>query len=103
MRGQILFVISGTNEGVQKNLAQTVGIKPEMAPAIRLISPKNDLLLKYQYGGSLEDLNLLEVADFVDSFKDGKIRPYFKSEDVPADTSGPLTTMVGRNFLSIAE
>ena len=34
------------------------------------------------------------MADYLD----GKIEPYIKSEDVPADNDGPVKVLVGKNF-----
>ena len=35
---------------------------------------------------------------FVTDYLDGKIQPYIKSEDVPADNDGPVKVVVGKNF-----
>jgi len=41
----------------------------------------------------------MEVLEkFVQDYLDGKLEPYLKSEDVPADNSGPVKVVVAKNF-----
>jgi len=45
-----------------------------------------------------EKFSVENLAHFVDNFLEGKLEPHVKSEEVPEDNSGPVKTVVGKNF-----
>ncbi len=50
---------------------------------------------------SAEKFSADAVRAFVDKFHAGDAEKYIKSEDIPADNSGPVKVVVGRTFESI--
>jgi protein disulfide-isomerase A1 len=99
LQGQILFVTSGTEQGIQQRLSEFVGVDGTNAPTIRLLHPGEDMK-KFVYSGSLDTLSVHAIKNYVDEFKAGNLRPHLKSEAEP-ETQGPLTILVGTNFDSI--
>jgi protein disulfide-isomerase A1 len=97
LQGEIFFVTSGVTEGIQARLAEFVGVGSEDMPTLRLIDPR-DQLLKFVWSGDVKSLSADDVSAFVKSFKDGELKPHLKSEEVPEDNSGALTTIVGKNW-----
>jgi len=98
MSGDILFVTSGVTDGIQGRLGEFLGVGKENLPTLRIISPKENML-KYLYEGDVASLNSDAVRSFVADFKDGKLSPNLKSEDIPepATTDG-LTVLVGKSW-----
>lgn len=45
-----------------------------------------------------EKFSVEALQTFVDNFLEGKLEPHVKSEDLPEDNSGPVKTVVGKNF-----
>ena len=45
-----------------------------------------------------EKFSVEAFQSFVENFIDGKLEPHVKSEEVPEDNSGPVKTLVGKNF-----
>lgn len=53
---------------------------------------------KFSFDGSIDNLSINSIKKFVDDFKNKNIKPFLKSEDIPAETSDPLKIIVGKNF-----
>ena len=45
-----------------------------------------------------EKFSVEALQDFVENFAAGKLEAHVKSEEIPEDNSGPVTTVVGKNF-----
>lgn len=43
-------------------------------------------------------ITVKDIKKFVDDFSTGKIEPSIKSEEIPADNSGPVTVIVAKNY-----
>ena len=69
-------------------------------PALRIVDPQENML-KYAFDGSASSASLDDLKNFVAQFKDGKLAPALKSEEIPEDNSAPLTTVVGKNWDAI--
>ncbi len=52
LKGDILFVVSGTKDGIQSRLAEFIGVTDADTPTIRLLVP-GDEMAKYVYPGSI--------------------------------------------------
>ena len=95
-KGEILFVISGTQNGIQAKLAEFVGVTSDAAPTLRLLHPGEDMK-KYVYEGDLNAMTVADVKTYIDLFKAGSLRQHLKSEAEPSE-QGALTVIVGTNF-----
>jgi len=96
MNGQILFVVSGTENGIQQRLAEFVGVDASSAPTLRLLSPGEEMQ-KFVYGGDLATVSVNAIQNWVNDFKAGSLKAHLKSEDKP-ETQGPVTIIVGTTF-----
>jgi len=100
LKGEILFVTSGVTDGIQARLGDFLGVTKDDMPTIRLIDPSENMT-KYVYSGAVADINTDVIKQYVQDFKDKKLEPHLKSEEIPeADDSG-LTVLVGKNWNSI--
>jgi len=73
LKGEILFVTSGVTEGIQARLADFLGTTKEDMPCIRLIDPRGESMLKYQYSGDIAGLDTAAIKTYISEFKDGKL------------------------------
>jgi protein disulfide-isomerase A1 len=97
LKGQILFVVSGVSDGIQARLAEFIGVDATHLPTIKILNP-NDNMKKFQYEGSVKDATVDTISNFIHSFKDAKLSPFFKSEEVPEETGAALKVVVGKSF-----
>jgi protein disulfide-isomerase A1 len=100
LKGKILFVVSGVTEGIQQRLGEFIGVEEGHLPTIRILDPANNMK-KYTFDGKAESITIDSISDFINSFKDGKLSPFLKSQDIPADNSEPVKVVVGKNFNQI--
>ena len=71
-----------------------------MLPTVRIIDPANNMK-KFTYPGKTEEATVDSLKAFINDFKSGSLEPFLKSQEIPADTSAPLKTFVGKNFNSV--
>jgi protein disulfide-isomerase A1 len=100
LQGEILFVTSGVTDGIQSRLAEFIGVTKDDLPTLRLISPQ-DQMLKYVWEGDVTALTGDDIKSYIESYKAGSLKPHLKSEPVPENNNGPVTTIVGKNWEEI--
>lgn len=100
-KGQILFSVSGTTNGIQQRLAEFVGVTGADTPAIMLIEFAQSGVSKFKFTGDSAKFTSEEVLGFVKAWKDGKLEKYLKSEEVPETNDEPVKVVVGKNFNDI--
>jgi len=96
LNGQIIFVRSGTEDGIQQRLAEFIGVTAADAPTIRLLSPGEDMK-KFVFPGSLDTVSVHAIKNYLDEYKSGALRPHLKSEPEATEVT-PETILVGTNF-----
>jgi protein disulfide-isomerase A1 len=96
LQGQILFVVSGTQQGIQQRLAEFVGVDSASAPTLRLLAPGEEMR-KFIYSGQLSTLTVAGIESFIKDFKAGNLKAHLKSEPEPT-SQGPLTVIVGTTY-----
>lgn len=100
LKGSILFVQSGVTDGIQQRLGEFIGVEENMLPTIRILDPANNMK-KFTFPGKTEGITVDSLANFINDFKAGTLQPFLKSQDIPADNSEPVKTVVGKNFKEI--
>jgi protein disulfide-isomerase A1 len=101
MKNEMLFVYSDVEEGMQARLADYLSIENNNLPALRILDPANKDLKKYIYYGDLESLSVEDIRSFISDFNAGKLKPFFKSDRPPKDTTKPLKLVVGSTHKDI--
>ena len=76
---------SGVTEGIQARLADFLGTTKEDMPCVRLIDPRGESMLKYQWSGDVTAIDGAAIKSYISDFKDGKLEPHLKSEEIPAE------------------
>jgi len=99
LRGQILFVVSGVTDGIQQRLGEFIGVEEKDLPTLRLLDPA-DGMKKFNYAGSVDGITVAQISGFINDFNNKNLKPFLKSEEIPAEDSNPLKIIVGKNFQS---
>ena len=102
LKGDVLFVTSGASDGIQARLADFIGVTAEDTPCIRLLDPRGEGMLKYQWEGDMAGLSVDGLRTYLDDFRGDKLEPHLKSEPIPEE-QGALTVLVGKNWDSIVK
>jgi protein disulfide-isomerase A1 len=97
LKGQIVFVTSDVEEGIQGRLGEFVGVTSNMLPTIRVLDPA-DGMKKFSYDGKLAELTVDKIQSFINDFKAGNLAPFLKSEPIPETQEGPVHVLVGKSF-----
>jgi len=103
LKGEILFVTSGVTDGIQARLADFIGATKEDMPCIRLIDPSGESMMKYQWDGDVTTITTEAIKSYIADFKDGKLQPHLKSEEIPEDNTGGVTVLVGKNWEQVVK
>jgi len=96
LKGEILFVQSGTKDGIQSRLAEFVGVDASSAPTVRMLVPGEEML-KYQFPAGVEGISTDSIKSFLSDVHSGAAKPHLKSEPIPEQTGGAYV-VVGESF-----
>lgn len=92
-----VFCKSEIKDGLGSRLAEYVGVKESNQDTIVAIKFNGGNLLKYKIQFTDEEA----IVKFIEDFKEGKLKEFLKSEDIPADNNEPVKVVVGKNFEDI--
>merc|ERR1712151_800894 len=101
LAGEILFVTSGVTDGIQARLGDFLGVTKDDMPSLRLIDPSEGMT-KYIWDGDVANLSTDIIKQYIADFKDKKLEPHLKSEEIPAE-QGALTVVVGKEWEKIVK
>ena len=92
---KLKIIITDIKDVLSAKLAETIGLKENNLPAIRIIDKTGKYTKKYKME---EDINEKNILKFVDNWENKKIKSYVKSEDIPKDNNGDVFIIVGNTF-----
>lgn len=92
----MLFVVSDVIEGIQKRLAEFIGVDDRHLPTLRLLDPRD--MKKYVYGEDPDQITTDSLTKFVEEFKKGMLTPFMRSQEIPTSSLDNVRTLVGKNF-----
>lgn len=90
LEGQITFAVS--NKATYMHEMDEMGLDKEKEVCVGIFDSKGG---KYPMS---KDFSVDNLKEFAQSFLDGELEPYVKSEPVPEENDGPVTVVVGKNF-----
>ena len=97
-KGRALFVTVAPSED---RIVSYFGITKEQMPTAVLVSmPEGEPMKKFAYEGAA--LDAAGMAAFAESFFAGTLKPFLKSEELPAGLDNGVTVVVGKNFKDVA-
>lgn len=95
-KGEVLFIYINVAEEENERILEFFGLNKDDCPTVRLINLGEDMT-KYKPGAIA--LNADGISAFVQDFKDGKLKPFLMSEEIPDDwEASPVKVLVGKNF-----
>jgi len=98
IKGTLTISIARIEDGMGGRLADYIGVTKEMVPAIRIVLPKKSNQ-KFIYENEITGEN---IKTFVNDFKNNKLTPFFKSEEIPAQShEDGVRVVVGKNWKEV--
>lgn len=89
--GKLTFAVASKSE--YEGILSDMDVNIRSADPIAVVWSEKGLKYKQTDAFSVESLE-----KFAQDYLDGKLEPYLKSEDIPADNSGPVKVVVAKNF-----
>lgn len=100
-KGHVLFIFINIAEEDNERILEFFGLTKDDCPTVRLINLGEDMT-KFKPGTF--DLTADGISSFVQEYRDGKLKPFLMSEEIPADwDSAPVKILVGKNFEAVAK
>lgn len=93
-KGEMNFCKSTIKGGLGERLAEYLGITEADENLLVIVHFEGGNPVKYRLAGWTQ----ATAAKFVDDFKAGTLKPFFKSDPVPESNSEPVKVIVGNNF-----
>jgi len=98
LKGKITLAVARLDDAFGPRLAEYIGVAKEKAPAFRLVQPsKNNLKFLFEHEITVDNLKA-----FYHDFVDNKLKPFFKSADIPANPhEDNVKVIVGKNYKEV--
>jgi len=97
LRNEILFIYAEISNGISQRLIQYLRIGGgDIGYGVWLLKAKYGQISKYRY--PYEDITTKQVREFIKDFDDGKIKPYYHSEQPPIKNDDLVKVAVGKTF-----
>jgi len=98
LKGDLLFAYSGVVESYQKEIAHLSGVNRKNLPKLRVFNPLSNGVLKYRYEGDVNEMEVEDVVEFIQDYKRGVLKPFYRSLKPPAVNDGPIKIVVGKTY-----
>jgi len=98
-KGKMLFAFSDKSNDIQGKLAEFMGVTDDDLPTLRCILPEK--MTKFAYPEAIKEMTSESIGKWIDSIKDGSLKPHLKSDPVPENNDGGVTVIVGTEFEKI--
>ena len=94
----VSFVVSDVVDGIQKRLAEFIGVDERDLPTIRILDPST--MKKYLYMKELSSVTSDDLHHFYEDFKKDLLQPFYRSKEEPQESSALdyVKHLVGKNF-----
>jgi protein disulfide-isomerase A1 len=92
----MLFAYADAVGGIQERLAEFMGVTAADLPTLRAVLPAD--MKKFECDTAVAALTIEVIGKFADDILSGALKPHLKSDPIPEDNAGPVTTVVGLNF-----
>jgi len=100
-KGSVLFIFINIADEENERILEFFGLTKDDCPTVRLINLGDDMT---KFKPETSDLTADGISAFVQDFKDGKLKAFLMSEEIPADwDAAPVKVLVGKNFDSVAK
>lgn len=93
-KNDLIFSHSEISQNLGQRLCEFIGVTSADVDTVRAIRFRDGNLLKY----AISKFDFESLNKFIQDFKDDKLEPYLKSEEIPATNNQPVKVVVGKNF-----
>jgi protein disulfide-isomerase A1 len=93
-KGKLQIVTTDIKQGLELRLADFIGVYSIDLPTIRLADTRTELK-KYNFQGEMTEEH---ITRFVEDWETGKLRPFYKSQEIPVKPTEPVFTLVAKTF-----
>jgi hypothetical protein len=66
-----------------------------MLPTVRILDPA-DNMKKFSHDKDPKAMTVADYKKFIDDFQKKALKPFFKSQDIPTDNTGPVKVLVAK-------
>jgi protein disulfide-isomerase A1 len=95
IKDKIQLSVARIEDTMGGKLAEYIGVARDSLPAIRIVQPGQNMK-KFLYELELTGTN---IKQYVQDFYENKLKPYFKSQDIPANShEDNVRVVVSKNF-----
>lgn len=98
---RIQFVISGITTSFQGLFAKQFGVTKEMLPTFRIKDKKHKIKYDFEQwnpNASVKTLKEEDLREFLEAFRENKLMPSLKSEEVPDIQKTNVLNIVGKTY-----
>lgn len=100
-KGSVLFIFINVADEENERILEFFGLTLADCPTVRLINLGDDMT---KFKPENTGLSAEGISAFVQDFKDGKLKPFLMSEEIPEDwDKNPVKVLVGKNFEAVAK
>lgn len=93
----MFVVVDSVVFGIKQKVAEFIGVALADVPTMKILDPADEMK-KYNYD-NIKDASVESIKQFVDDFRMKKLKPFLKSEAIPAEQGKEeVKVIVGKNF-----
>lgn len=93
-KDNLFVVMTEIKDGIEKRVAERVGIKYNNLPCIRIVENKIDTI-KYVMEGNIEESNIL---NFIEKWENHLLNKFLKSQKEPKENNDIIYILVGKTY-----
>jgi protein disulfide-isomerase A1 len=93
-KGKLQIVTTDIKLGLELRLADFIGIYSYDLPTIRIADTRTELK-KYNFQGEMTEEN---ITRFAEDWETGKLKPFYRSQEIPTKQTEPVYTLVAKTF-----
>ncbi|KRX00097.1 Thioredoxin-like fold [Pseudocohnilembus persalinus] len=92
--GEVIFSYLTPSSQHWQRLADYIGVNTAKVPALQLVKA-GKTMEKFKYEA---EISLENIKEFIGNWKNKLLKPFIKSEEIPATNDEPVKVVVGKNF-----
>jgi protein disulfide-isomerase A1 len=93
-KGKLQVITTDIKQGLEIRLAEYIGVTSADLPCIKIADTRAELK-KYNFQG---EMNVDSIIRFVEDWESGKLKQFYRSQEIPEMQTEPVYTLVAKNF-----
>lgn len=100
-KGKLIFVTTDIVDELQERLADFFSLSEKDLPHVRITHTGENFVTTNYVMDKQDKLSEDNISKFIDHYFDKKLKPFYKSEEIPEKQTEPVYTVVGKNFKEV--